>query len=395
MKEMALKDNWNRYHVPIIIILGLLINFFLYQKFGVQIVSDSHRYIALPPIPSMEFGIDKNFWYVGYTFFVLAADSLLTSQLDVIIFQVIIYCISLIFIYFTSFKLFENTNTAFLTTLTYLAFLDITQWNFYILAESFYVSFVVIITYFILSFNRNVKSLFIIVPLILYCFFIKPTGFSILVAFATLVVSVFWEELTKKRLAFSIICLLIMTSGFFLLNKMLATFIESIIYNDYQYGELIYGIHHYPDIPTYNLLIIREDDLTFPSAEAAPLFRIAEFAIRNPFYFIKLFSAKAFYLLFQVRPYYSLPHNVYLLGILIPVYAGFIISVSKSRLPGRVILFALVFILTHTGIVCLTTVDWDGRFLLPMLPLIFIIGVPSLIELVKKIFHKETALKRL
>jgi hypothetical protein len=105
--------------------------------------------------------------------------------------------------------------------------------------------------------------------------------------------------------------------------------------------------------------------------------------------------AKLFYLFGQIRPFYSGLHNSFLLVFLTPVYSGFIAGLSKLRMRKSIFFYSITFIAVHSLSIGFMSVDWDGRFLLPMLPLIFIIGVPSLIELVKKIFHKETALKRL
>ncbi len=72
----------------------------------------------------------------------------------------------------------------------------------------------------------------------------------------------------------------------------------------------------------------------------------------------------------NVKPYYSWLHNAHIAVFLYPVYTaaayGFwhLEKVKLKLVTGSFIAFQFLT-------VCFTSVNWDGRFLLPVLPLVF------------------------
>ena len=89
------------------------------------------------------------------------------------------------------------------------------------------------------------------------------------------------------------------------------------------------------------------------------------FILYNPIFFLKLSLAKLFYFYGNAKPYFSWQHNVVIIGFLWTVY-GFGIKGFKYLKKNH-----KVFLLSYLMIV-LCSEDWDGRFLIPVLPVVFV-----------------------
>ncbi|MEX2567496.1 MAG: hypothetical protein WD431_16240 [Cyclobacteriaceae bacterium] len=100
--------------------------------------------------------------------------------------------------------------------------------------------------------------------------------------------------------------------------------------------------------------------------------------------FLKLFSTKLLYYLLAIRPYYSFLHNAYLLGFLLPLYYLFVVGLKKSPLDIKAYLFIGCFLLVHTLSATLLTINWNSRFLLPFLPMMFLVGSGGLYGMIKE-----------
>lgn len=154
---------------------------------------------------------------------------------------------------------------------------------------------------------------------------------------------------------------LIVLLGIFLLNHMLSSF---TLIETYSRGDVIFL---YPEI-----IVEEGDSLNLPKM-ASPISNLIYFIVHNFPYFIKLASLKLGYFFLNMKPYYSYPHNTFLL-LLLPIYyfaikGGFSKSISLQARS-----FIYTFIAFQALIVMLTVEDWDGRFLVPVLPFIFILS---------------------
>jgi hypothetical protein len=132
-----------------------------------------------------------------------------------------------------------------------------------------------------------------------------------------------------------------------------------------------------------------------PSKEFAtsesPIGRVVRFIFDNPVYFLKTAGLKVTYLIAFVRPYYSWPHNLYLVVWLLSVYAFFVLGWrSTANLPMK--LFALTAIILNCGLIAISSVDWDNRFYIPMEPGIVLLaggGAAALVDRIKRSRTRE------
>jgi hypothetical protein len=87
----------------------------------------------------------------------------------------------------------------------------------------------------------------------------------------------------------------------------------------------------------------------------------------------KITTVKALLFLAHVKPYYSFLHNAFIVCFLLPVYF-FAIRGVRHILENKMRVLLFVFIGFQVVTVSLTSENWDGRFLLPVLPWVFIVS---------------------
>jgi hypothetical protein len=155
---------------------------------------------------------------------------------------------------------------------------------------------------------------------------------------------------------------MLMVGLFLLLNAMLK---DSMLVESYASGEVIY--------PSISLGIKPPVDLIIPITDHYPLTRVVLFIAGNPIYFLKLYFVKLFLFLGNMKPYYSPIHNVMIALVLYPLY-GMAIRGYKimDRHQGKY--FIAAYVVTQSFSVAMTSENWDGRFLIPLLPFIFILS---------------------
>jgi len=163
--------------------------------------------------------------------------------------------------------------------------------------------------------------------------------------------------------------------------------------NDYQRGELIFGMFQYPNSPYYDILTInRPDNLYYPEESYPPLIRLILFIVHHPIYWLKLIFGKLFLFFLHVRPFWASWHNIYSILFLVPVYAFFFKGLFFGKATWKIKLFSMVLIGFHALSVGMLTDDWDGRFLLPVLPLFFLIAGKGLSGFIIKYQFNKNAL---
>jgi hypothetical protein len=364
------------FHLSILTGIFVLVNGLWFWKMGVMTDDDTWGYLQYAD-EIRENGLffkPHLFWYIGYVLFILGANSFIPGLGGVVFFQYVLAYIALIALYFAAINLYQNPKAALLTGIWFLGFIMISFWNLFLYAESLMISLYCISFFFLTTWYQKKVTLWnvIIGVLVLaWAVLTKPTGLGILVAVMAVGIYWFFKQGYSKTVkwAFSVV-LVVCFLG--LTNKMLATF---GFVRDYQVGEVVYNIHKlaHEDYAKPLLLQVPED-LFIPEEGKAPLVKLFQIVVFNPWYSLKLFGTKFFYYLFYIRPYYSWTHNVLALAVLLPMYYGFVKSMTGKMLKPEVKIFALTFIAFSAFSVSLLTINWNARFLMPVLPLVFLVG---------------------
>jgi len=379
-------SNWR-----ILLVLGFLfalVNGIIYSQLGVKIMADSSSFLSYASqIEDNGLYVEPHyFWYIQYPIFIIAAQSIYSTLGTVVFLQYVLSFVAVCCLYFTSVRLFESKLTAFITGLLFILFFELNLYNSYILAESYFISMISISIFFLVKWLNSgftlIYSLFGGIVLVITVL-IKPTGIALLAGIIAIGIANYWQYINHSIWKIALVVLLIIPF-FLLVNRMLETygFIEN-----YKLGEVVYGVSEFGGNPIYSALkVSRPVELELTYRELPPLLELIYFIWNYPFYWIKLFLVKLFYYLTHIRPYWSFFHNIFNLIFLLPLYFFFIRSLVHYRGDFRIRLFTIVFITMNILSVCVLSVDWDGRFLLPVLPLVFLWAGP---EIARKIENTD------
>jgi len=91
----------------------------------------------------------------------------------------------------------------------------------------------------------------------------------------------------------------------------------------------------------------------------------------QPFAYTKLLLLRFIFFWGQVRPYYSAIHNFAIFLYFIPVYGAALYGIKRlSYCPVNVFMWLVAILQTMMSLVI--AVDWDNRFLVPLMPFIVI-----------------------
>lgn len=356
-----------------LVVLCLLSQMVAYYKFGFFVSEDSAMYITdAQSIIDGVWPMKRNFWYSSYSFVIAVIIFFGGKATDIVIVQALTSVLASIGIYKLTQRITRNNTSAFVATILYILWFKIHQWNMIVYTDALFTSATVITIVMIHFSTKKIHYLFSFFASI-FTILLRPTGIGFLVAIlAYLIFNLFKTGRISKFYKFQFIIfssVLIILLLNFVLRNYISSFLES-----YAKAEIIY--------PNISLNVARSEDLIIPEAHFPPLIRLVIFIFSNPIYFTKISLIKAALLLAHVKPYYSLFHNAVICIFLYPIYY-FMLKGMNSFAGSNIKLFMLIFILFQVITVSLTSENWDGRFLLPILPYVFIIasfGITDLIE---------------
>ncbi|MBT0813180.1 hypothetical protein KIH41_17995 [Litoribacter ruber] len=391
--------------MAILSILFLVVNGAWFYKMGVMVDADTERFVLY--VSELKergfFYKPHDFWYIGYVGFLLLVGMLSPKLEAVVLVQYAISYLALISLYDSSLRLFNNRFIALITGACFLGFLMLPFWNLYLYAESLYISLTCLSMWFLIAMRNNRKgaessekklfssvALFVLGSMIIgWTVLTRPTGVGMLGAVGAVSAYGVWKAERYRKLKIGLLTFGVL--GFILLlNQMLSTF---GFVEDYQKGEVVYNIYKMAHMDYAKSLIIQApENLYLPNSEDPALWQFVSLILFNPLYSIQLFGTKLFYFLLYIRPYYSALHNLTALAFLIPVYG--LAIYGAARLKGYPAVFFWTYLTICTLSTTLLTIDWNSRFLMPMLPMVFLAaggGVKGLIS--HRVFDRPAFLR--
>lgn len=369
-----------KYGLSILISLWLLAQIIAYLKFGIFVSVDSVMYIEDAQL--INEGIwpgHRNFWYSSYSFVLAIIEFLGGKPTDIVFIQVLMSGFALLGIYKLTQNISKNNISAFIATLLYVSWIKIHQWNMIVYTDSLFTS-ATIITIALIHFSTTTKLYLLSCIATIFTILIRPTGIGFLLAvlgqFLFRLFRVKQIKRFQKIQIVSIASLIFLLLLNFVLRDYIGSFLES-----YTKAELIY--------PNISLSLNKPTSLVLPNHQYPALIKMLQFIINNPIYFAKISLIKAFLFLAHVKPYYSIFHNVAICIFLYPIYY-FMIRGLKSFASSDIKIFMIAFISFQIMTVSLTSENWDGRFLLPVLPYVFIIASFGITDLVERRLNIKT-----
>ncbi|MBC5994800.1 hypothetical protein [Pontibacter cellulosilyticus] len=347
----------------------LLMQVILYYWYGIRIVYDSHRYFAYADAlasNTADWYLDSAKFYTSYT--LLLAFFLHVAKLPVVsvlLFQTLVSGAAAVFLFKSTIFISGSRKAAIFATLFFILWPDLQFWNLYVHTESLYISLSVFILYFVLVARQRQQYLTLAVLLAIICF-LRPNGFFVALAVAAALVfrrglGLYFRSRYSRAVAATVLLfVLIAVAAFFL------EIFSPIGY--YTAGRFIQGYSGYTS-PVV---------APAPAGEAWVIQRLFTLMLEQPVTFIKLLAGRFLLFWAQIRPYYSVVHNVVILLFFLPLYyfAGVYLYRAKATLFT---VFFLILAALHTLMVTVIAVDWDNRFIVPLLPFVFILAATGMV----------------
>lgn len=349
----------NPKRLQLLLLFWLLMNIALYFKLGVKVVFDSHRYLAY--VNSLTSG-DGSWYrpdsilYAGYTFFLAAIVRFLQLQnIAVVVAQVLISGIALVCLYKAIYSITRNYLCSFVCSFLYIAWPEIHLWNFYIHTESLYISTSIFILYYFTKDHWNSFDVVACLALLLFSSFLRPNGFFLLIGAIAYFIHKFHDRISRKhKLAFLVIALPVLAYG---------AYISLEIYSPVQ--SLLQG----HAIQGYHKVRVTMEPLV-ADAQSPGILQLFSAVIEQPGNLLKLLLLRFTYFWGQIRPYYSTIHNTAIALFFLPVYFYAVKGYTKIR-QYPICTFILTVITLQTFMAVTLAVDWDNRFIVPLLPYTF------------------------
>ncbi|MGN6646382.1 MAG: hypothetical protein ACTHJT_07620 [Cytophaga sp.] len=351
----------NNKHLFILSCSWLIVNLLLYFSLGVKYAIDTARFdTEASAWLTGTFETSYHFWYSGYIAILALSRLLFSSIYPSILLQCIVSLTATLLFYTGLCRILKNERTAFIASGLTILYLPIQQWNVCLLTESFFISSILLFiwAYSLEDWRTKWISLYTIA---IVATMLRPNGGILLIALFILTAR---EILSKQnRLYVYTIGLLLLTGILFLLNCATDVFYQFMA-DSFAKGEIICG---------YKGWIIPVGTPASVSTTEGSIVKILGLIIDQPLKSLQLGCCRFAALWTDVRMYYSSLHNIFISLLLLPAYifaaTGFM---HYRKIHRGVFIFTIVYTGLNSVLVMITYADWDGRFLVPLLPVIFI-----------------------
>jgi hypothetical protein len=347
-----------------LILLWIIIQTITYFHFEMRASVDSDLYIGIARnLLNGEFPSGRELYYSTYGFLIAIPLAFGLSYEFVLILHFAFALSALICLYKLTYSITQNTKQAFVASLLYVLWFKFQQWNLIVYTDASFAHLVVISIYFLHQANSKTDLGFALL-LVLFTAFIRPTGMGFLFAILAYFSFDSFRNVFKYRLKAIAISVVGFSIFLALLNIAMSHYIDWFI-ESYAKAEIIY--------PNESLFIAKPSSLVLPKKNTLPIVRLILFFIQNPIYMLKITALKMALFIGHIKPYYSTAHNIFIASFLYPVY--FFAIRGFFRFPnGKLKAFIITFLFFQILTVSFTSENWDGRFLLPLLPWIFLLA---------------------
>lgn len=361
-------------HIIILILCWFLVNGFLLYVLGIKYAIDTTRFEAEANAwLNGSFEPSYRFWYSGYIAILALSKSSFNSIYPSIIFQYILALVSTVLFYKGLTKLTKNEQAAFYTTLLTIFFTRIQLWNTCLLTESIFISLILL---FVWAYSIEKKTIkwFMMIFIVVLAATVRPNG-GILLFNCSGVYAIQCIQQEKRFPTFFAIGIAIVL---LILHFSTETFYLFLL-DSFNKGEIICGYTHWTS--SHETYIVN-------NSSSGSLTKIIDLISSNPIKSAQLFLSRFIALWSDVRPYYKLGHNLFLGIYLFIAYTTAIIGFIQYRKEFSVLaLGTILYCGMNSALVMITYADWDGRFLAPLLPIVFIwsgLGIYFSIQFLKR-----------
>lgn len=348
--------------------LWMLVQGSLFLAFGIRHGHDTPRYLeGAATILRGKLPSGKGGSYLGYLAVVAVTRTVGLGDSGIILLHVLLSGLAAVALYFIGVKLFDQ-RTGLVAAFLFLGFLKIHPWNFFILTDSLFISLSVI-SLALVMYARSWQHWLLAGLVLVWTTLLRPNAFVVPLTVVGAALAFWWHQ---KRFAAAAATAL----GFALAAPLLLPVVSTMASHErlllyYKEGTIIPGYEQLRVTPPPRAA-------SWPVTSDALLRDLSQFWFAEPVYALKLAAAKLAAFVLTIRPYHQWWYNLLIAATLYPLYILAALGIRRGSRDhyGKVLL--LTFVIMQTLIVMVTFDDWSGRFLLPVLPVVFVFAAATL-----------------
>lgn len=368
-----------RKHILLLVALFFIVQLALLWIYGIYTKEEAVKYIyeARYFMEHDSFSQPKYIFYSGYIFLHILSDLTATGKTGMYLIQLALNAFATICFYKLTYKISGKRTAAVIATVLLLLCIPYQKWTAYLFTESVFFSLLLIYCYILYSRFGNLytKPLLIFMLLCMLVLF-RPTG--MLVIPASLLLASYHLFKRRYRLWAFAIWLPGLIGLVFLLDTAIKGKGEFDFIKPFVEQHIICGL---PESTAGSV----------SSTEANSLRGLLTYVANNFIDFVKLGFRRLVSFLGLIRPYYSIMHNMLLIAAFYPVYIFATFSIRHIYMRARpFFIFSVALITTFALSVVFTCDDWHNRFIMPVMPLIFIYAGIGATNLYSAVFRKKT-----
>jgi len=239
-------------------------------------------------------------------------------------------------------------------TFLFVANLDLAQWHFYVMTDSLYISAVVFMSWGLARVLNDRRDWWLLMLLAIAAASLRPHGWLLIPIAAACILATFLRGRAGRWPA---------AAG------LAATLVLAIALLPFTGA----GEHEEPaEMLRLGEVVGRLPEWRLEMPEDARASGtgwrvVADYAVHHPTATARLAVARVAAELAHLRPGFSNAHNLAIVAVLLPQYLTAVLGVRRTHRPD-IAAMLLVVIAVHFTVVAITFANWDGRFLLYVLP---------------------------
>lgn len=338
--------------------IWIIVQFSIFMLNGINTDNEAIRYIQNGTKILAEHRIIAGHLFYSFYSLLIAINLFFTkSFIPIVILQLGLNALATISFYKVA-KSLTTKNIALLVSIILIIFYPIQQWNFYLYTESIFISEIIILLYLFLNLDFNKRISFVYVSsLFIVTFFTRPSGVYLSIPVLAFVI-LNYKLLLKNKILSSLFIIIILV----LISK-------SYLYNSHSLNQLTNKAIH------KSWIIYGYDKIGISSNPDDRFKYISEIVFKRFIYYFGM-----------IRPYFGRIHNITLV-LFYPIYLFAIFGIiAKTNSKRKIKLIILLIIAAFTTGSILTFINWHGRFIAPIIPLILILAAIG-IDKTKKRFN--------
>jgi hypothetical protein len=361
-----------RIHFYLLAALFVIMHLAMCRIYGIRDLYDAVGFVV-----SANELINNGSLVEGHKFFyslhvIILAGFLITfkSVVPFLLFQIAVSFIAMLFLYRAMTRL-GNEIVALIAAVIFVCWWDMIHWNSTTMSESSFLSVSCFLLFRLSVFAGRKRDFIYTSALLLVSLMLRPTGIVLILGVTAFLISYYWPMLRRRHLVLAslavVIVIAMLSSAYVLLNMW--DFSEQ-----YVLGNIVTYVDEIdPAVVDTSGLRVLPGNTEFIDEYKLPIQRILMFVYHNPLEFLEAGVMKVFYLLSGCRPYYSTLHNSFSVVWMLLMYAGFVIGWARIK-SAPIIFFVVGVVVINCLLIFISSVDWDNRFYIPMVPGIILLS---------------------